>query len=107
MSVMSAKVSLFRSTGHAPAPQWTRASVPAGFSTALLKPSQSGSLAGTGQGGRFWAGLGQRGQLSELSGLPSPSLSAGAGVGDGLTVGLGVGVGQGVPPMDTPSASLA
>src|SRR5437773_1227032 len=88
---MSEMPSLLRSAGQPPAPQWTRGLVPAEFSTAMLKPSQSGSLAGTGQGGRFWEGFGQRGQLSVLSGTPSPSPSGG----------------QGVPPIETPSAMLA
>src|SRR5439155_17040362 len=90
-SVMSAILSLLTSAGQAPGPYWTRASVPAGFSTVVAKPSQSGSPAGTGQGGRFWAELGQRGQLSVLSGTPSPSPSGG----------------QGVPPIETPSGRLA
>src|SRR5439155_14478669 len=90
-SVMSEILSLLTWAGQAAGPHWTRASVPAGFSTALPKPSQSGSLAGTGQGGRFWEGFGQRGQLSVVSGTPSPSPSGG----------------QVVPPIETPSAMLA
>src|SRR5438876_9507947 len=88
---MSAILSLLTSAGQAPGPHWTRASVPAGFSTVVAKPSQSGSLAGTGQGGRFWEGFGQRGQLSVLSGTPSPSPSGG----------------QGVPPIETPATRVA
>src|SRR2546422_243632 len=73
------------------APHVTRAVVPGGVSAAVPKPSQSGSLGGTGQGGRFWEEFGQRGQLSVLSGTPSPSPSGG----------------QGVPPIETPSGMLA
>ena len=51
-SVMSEKVSLLMSAGQALRPQWTRAPVPAAPSRAVLKPSQSGSFAGTGQEGR-------------------------------------------------------
>src|SRR5437870_12279227 len=65
MSKISENLSLFRSAGHPFAPQWASGFVPAEFSTVELNPSQSGSLAGTGQGGRFWSGFGQFGQLSE------------------------------------------
>ena len=115
---MSEKVSLLRSAGQALKPHWMKALVPAGVSTAVLKPSQSGSLGGTDQGGIFWEGFGQRGQLSTGSSTPSPSLS----IGDGVAVGVGVaaevgvavdvgagvgeavGVGQAPEPMTTQSA---
>src|SRR5437667_20462 len=88
---MSEMPSLLRSAGQPLAPQCRMEFVPAEVSRAVLKPSQSGSLAGTGQGGRFWEEFGQRGQLSVLSGTPSPSPSGG----------------QGVPPIETPSGMLA
>src|SRR3990170_2243703 len=75
MSKISEKVSLLISAGQALAPPGGGGGGAAEVSTAVLKPSQSGSLRGTGQGGRAWVGLGQFGQLSELSGTPSPSLS--------------------------------
>src|SRR5437660_398018 len=88
---MSEMPSLLRSAGQPLAPQCKMEFVPAEVSRAVLKPSQSGSLAGTGQGGRFWEGFGQRGQLSVLSGTPSPSPSGG----------------QGVPPIETPATRVA
>src|SRR5438094_8258174 len=77
MSETSEKPSLLMSTGQALVPQWMSGAVPAEFSTVVLKPSQSGSLAGMSQGGRFWLGFGQRGQLSLGSGTASPSGSRG------------------------------
>src|SRR3990170_2258784 len=59
-------------------------------------PSQSGSLAGAGQGGGVWAGLDQAGQLSALSSTPSPSESTGSEGGAGVDVGSGDGAGVGV-----------
>jgi hypothetical protein len=67
------KLSLFTSAGHASAPQCTSALVPAKFSTAELKPSQSGSLADIGQAGRPWFEFAQVGQLSAMSAMPSLS----------------------------------
>src|SRR5438128_277633 len=79
MSVPSEKVSLLRSAGQASFPQCAAAFVPAEVSTPELKPSQSGSLAGRGQGGRFCAELGQFGQLSEALSTASQSKSPGQG----------------------------
>src|SRR5947208_3213871 len=76
-----------------------RAGAGRAVAAAELKPSQSGSLAGTGHGGSVWVGLGQLGQLSEASGTPSPSLSipgVADGVGDGVRVGVAVGDGEAV-----------
>jgi len=73
MSEMSDVKSLLMSAGQAFAPHWTRALVPAAFSTAELKLSQSGSLGAMGQGGGVWPGFAQVGQLSETSGAPSLS----------------------------------
>src|SRR5438105_1175326 len=75
MSLISEKESLLMSAGQAFVPQWARAFVPARSSTAEVKPSQSGSLAGTVQSGRPWLAFGQKGQLSETSGRPSASAS--------------------------------
>src|SRR5439155_25313733 len=80
MSAISEKPSLLRSAGQALAPQWRMKLVPAELSTTVLKPSQSGSLAGTDQGGRFWAGFGQLGQLSSMLSTASPSKSLAEGV---------------------------
>src|SRR5439155_22429484 len=63
MSVPSEKLSLLTSAGQALVPQWLVKFVPADVSTAELKPSQSGSLVASGQGGRFCAVLCQLGQL--------------------------------------------
>src|SRR5207247_11358249 len=76
-------------------PQCMIGLVPAEISTAELNPSQSGSLRGTSQGGRFCVGFGQLGQLSMRSGTPSPSLSA-PGVGDAVEVGVADAVGVSV-----------
>src|SRR5207247_993186 len=70
-SEMSEKVSLVTSAGQALKPHWTRAWVPARSSTAEVKPSQSGSLAGMSQAGRAWLAFGQSGQLSVALGSPS------------------------------------
>ena len=83
------------SAGQALRPQWAIGLVPAEISTAELKPSQSGSLRGTSQGGRFCVAFGQLGQLSMRSGTPSASLSA-PGVGDGVELGGGEAVSVGV-----------
>src|SRR2546425_1053475 len=91
----STKVSLLMSAGQALRPQWRVGFVPTEASTAELNPSQSGSLRGTGQGGRFCVGFGQLGQLSLTSGTPSPSLSA-PGVGDAVEVGVPAGVADAV-----------
>src|SRR5439155_24374062 len=80
MSAISEKPSLLRSAGQALAPQWRMKLVPAELSTTVLKPSQSGSLAGTDQGGRFWARFGQFGQLSAVLSTLSPSKSLLQGV---------------------------
>ena len=66
--------------------------VPAEFSTVELKPSQSVSSVGTGQGGRPWLAFGQVGQLSPASRTPSQSASSahGADVGSGVRLGVGV-----------------
>src|SRR2546425_4151066 len=79
MSVPSEKPSLLRSAGQASFPQCAAAFVPAEVSTAELKPSQSGSLAARGQGGRFCAGLYQLGQLSRALKTASQSRSPGQG----------------------------
>src|SRR5437867_7230942 len=79
MSEISEKPSLLMSTGQALVPQWMSGAVPAEFSTVVLKPSQSGSLAGMIQGGRFWLRFGQFGQLSLASGTVSQSRSPGQG----------------------------
>ena len=79
MSVPSEKVSLLMSAGQALFPQCAVALVPAEVSTLELKPSQSGSLAATGQGGRLCAGLGQFGQLSSASLTASQSRSVAQG----------------------------
>ena len=55
--------------------QGSLGSVPINISSSLVQPSQSGSPTGTVHGGRPWPGLGQSGQLSVLSGSPSPSES--------------------------------
>src|SRR5438128_1886743 len=83
------------SAGQALRPQCMIGLVPAEISTAELNPSQSGSLRGTSQGGRFCVGFGQLGQLSTRSGTPSPSLSA-PGVGDAVEVGVADAVGVAV-----------
>src|SRR5438445_13220787 len=83
------------SAGQALRPQWKVGFVPTDASTAELNPSQSGSLRGTSQGGRFCVGFGQLGQLSTRSGTPSPSLSA-PGVGDAVEVGVADAVGVAV-----------
>src|SRR2546422_9211425 len=83
------------SAGQALRPQWAIGLVPAEISTAELKPSQSGSLSGTRQGGSFWVAFGQLGQLSVMSGTPSASLSA-PSVGDGVEVGVSDAVGVAV-----------
>src|SRR6266542_4724198 len=82
MSEPSEKVSLLRSAGQASFPQCLAAFGPAEVSTVELKPSQSGSLAETGQGGRFCAGLGQLGQLSSASLTASQSRSVAQGAQD-------------------------
>src|SRR2546425_7546681 len=79
MSETSEKPSLLISAGQALVPQWMRGAVPAEFSTLVLKPSQSGSLAGMSQGGRLWLRFGQFGQLSIESGTVSQSGSPGHG----------------------------
>src|SRR2546427_7357580 len=79
MSETSEKPSLLISAGQALVPQWMRGAVPAEFSTLVLKPSQSGSLAGMSQGGRFWLRFGQFGQLSIESVTASQSRSPGHG----------------------------
>src|SRR5437667_800571 len=80
------------SAGQALRPQCMIGLVPAEISTAELNPSQSGSLRGTSQGGRFCVGFGQLGQLSTRSGGPSPSPAV-AGVGDAVEVGVDNAVG--------------
>src|SRR5947209_1697595 len=78
MSEISEKPSLLMSAGQALMPQWMSGAVPAEFSTAVLNPSQSGSLAAMSQGGRFCAGLYQVGQLSGPATIgPAPSGSPG------------------------------
>src|SRR5262245_38010862 len=89
--------SSLRSGGQAFAPQCPFGSVPAAFSTVVVKPSQSGSFRGTGQGGSACVGFGQAGQLSTASGTPSPSLST-ASVGDGVGE-AGLEVGDAVGPL--------
>jgi hypothetical protein len=89
---MSEKVSLVISAGQASTPQCSPAVVPAEVSTVELKPSQSGSSAGTGQGGTAWSAFGQVGQLSPRSRTPSQSASSAQGAGVGAGVRLGVGV---------------
>ena len=95
MSVPSEKPSLLMSAGQALRPQCIIGLVPAEVSRLELKPSQSGSLGGTGQGGRFCVAFGQLMQLSPTSGTPSPSLSP-PGVSDGVNAGVAVSVGVGV-----------
>src|SRR6266542_3622228 len=85
--ITSTYESLLISGGQASVPQWAFGFVPAELSTVELKLSQSGSFAGTGQGGRFWAGFGHAGQLSVPSGTPSPSASAGVAEGVGVAPG--------------------
>jgi hypothetical protein len=92
MSPVSEKVSLLISAGQASAPQCSPAVVPAEFSTMELKPSQSGSSNGTGQGGKRWLTFGQLGQLSPRSRTPSQSTSSAQGAGVAAGVRLGVGV---------------
>src|SRR2546425_11233991 len=75
MSKMSEKVSLFRSAGHVLLPQWANGLVTTRASTAVLNPSQSGTLAGTGHGGRVWEAVGHARQLAATSGAPSASVS--------------------------------
>src|SRR5438552_2340329 len=72
---MSETVSLLISAGQAFVPHCARAPVPAGFSAPVVKPSQSGSLAGMSQAGRAWPAFGQSGQLSVASGRLSESAS--------------------------------
>src|SRR6266545_6420645 len=81
MSAVSEKASLLISAGQASAPQCSPAVVPAEFSTMELKPSQSGSSNGTGQGGKPWLAFGQVGQLSPKSNTPSQSISSAQGAG--------------------------
>src|SRR5207247_8180612 len=76
---MSETVSLLISAGQAFVPQCARAPVPAAFSAPVLKPSQSGSLAGTGQGGMDCAGFDQLGQLYVAFSTPSQSKSPAPG----------------------------
>src|SRR3989442_9018261 len=95
MSVPSEKPSLLMSAGQALRPQCIIGLVPAEVSRLVLKPSQSGSLGGTGEGGRLCVAFGQLGQLSMRSGAPSPSLSA-PGVGDAVEVGVADAVGVSV-----------
>ena len=78
-------------------------SVPINISSADEVPSQSESPVGTDHGGQFCNGLYQFGQLSVLSGIPSPSASEGEGVavapptvGDGVAVAVGLAVAVGV-----------
>ena len=92
MSLVSEKVLLLISAGQASTPQCSPAVVPAEFSTAELKPSQSGSSIGTGQGGTAWLAFGQAGQLSPGSRTPSQSASSAHGADVGAGVRLGVGV---------------
>src|SRR5437867_2010292 len=79
MSVPPEKLSLLTSAGQALVPQWLVKFVPADVSTAELKPSQSGSLVASGQGGRSCAGLDQLGQLSAAFTTASQSTSPGQG----------------------------
>ena len=104
MSEISEKLSLLMSAGQALVPQWMSGAVPAEFSTVVLNPSQSGSLAGISQGGRFCAGLYQVGQLSGPATI-GPAPSGSARPSEMLSASQSGFVGQGSHSLPEPSKS--